>query len=158
MTPEQLRFAYCRLLLRGRHWVPIGLNAELKPEHRSTDGGPVVTAFLTAIVSGTQLLSWPERRNSRAFTVQRVMPDGSVEQPDYSSVMADVFAEDQDEQAKQLGVVGINQILARRRVAAEAADIPKELKDAAFQRAATQIMDKLHGERAPGVYLGQVRE
>ncbi|WP_155809317.1 hypothetical protein [Bradyrhizobium sp. URHA0013] len=113
---------------------------------------------MTAIVSGTQLLSWPERRNSRAFTVQRVMPDGSVEQPDYSSVMADVFAEDQDEQAKQLGVVGINQILARRRVAAEAADIPKELKDAAFQRAATQIMDKLHGERAPGVYLGQVRE
>lgn len=158
MTTEPLRFAYCRLLLRGEHWVPIGLNAELKPEHRSREGGPVVTAFLTAIVSGTRLLSWPERRNSQPFTVQRVMPDGSVEQPDYSSVMAGVFAEDQDEQAKQLGAVGINQILARRRVAAEAADIPKELKDAAFQRAATQILDKLHGRRSPGVYLGQARE
>lgn len=158
MTAEPLRFAYCRLLLRGEHWVPIGLNAELKPEHRSKDQGPVVTAFLTAIVSGTRLLSWPERQNSQPFTVQQVLTDGCVEQPDYSSVMAGVFAEDQDEQAKQLGAVGINQILARRRVAAEAANIPKELKDAAFQRAAVQILDKLHGERAPGVYLGQARE
>jgi hypothetical protein len=158
MSTEPMRFAYCRLLLRGGHWVPIGVDAPLKAEHRSKDGGPVVTAFLTAIVSGTRLLGWPEKQNSQPFTMQQVLPDGSVEEPDYSAVMAQVSAGDQDEEAKRAGAVGINQVLARRKLAAEAAGIPKELKDAAFDRAATQILDKLHGQRAQGVFLGQVRE
>jgi hypothetical protein len=158
MNTEPVRFAFCRLLLRGEHWVPIGLNTQLKAEHRSKDDGPVVTAFLTAIVSGTRLLSWPEKRNSQSFMIQQVLPDGSVEELDYTAVMTQVFAGDRDEQVKRAGAVGINEILARRKVAAEAAGIPKELKDAAFDRAATQILDKLHGQRAQGVFLGEVRE
>jgi hypothetical protein len=63
-------------------------------------------------------------------------------------------ANDADIKAKRAGVVGVSTLIAQRRVMEQnTGRLPSELREAAFERATVQILDKLQGHSAVGVHL-----
>ena len=151
MSDKRIRFAYCRLVLRGEHWMPIGLNTKMSAAHRVSPDGPVVTAFVTALVDEDRIVGWPEKNNSRPFSIEKVLPDGSVEEDASYRAMAAYVAEDTDNAMEMEGVIGIGGRLAMRKLDAELDIIPDHLRKSVFDRAAFQILDRLHGKKAAGV-------
>lgn len=147
------RLAYCRLVLHGEHWMPIGVDTRLTTQHRVSADGPVVTAFLTALVKGDRLVGWPERQNKQPFSINNVLEDGTVEYLDETFTVG-FYAMDKDKEAAQEGAIGINERLAERRIEELLRFMPQHVREAAFDRARLQILDKLHGKRAEGVLLG----
>jgi hypothetical protein len=146
--PRQI--AFCRLLLKGKHWLPIGLNANLREQDRSSPGGPVVFAFLVAVIAHGRIVEWT--KNS-SFHIQEVRPDDSLDPVNVMSAVEAVGAPIEDEEARASGAIGINQLLNARRICRERQRLSRALQGAAFDRAATQILDRLHGSRAVGVQL-----
>lgn len=144
------KLAYCRLLLREEHWVPIAIEKKLTAMDRMSPNGPVVTAFFTAVVEGTRFIGWPEKQNNRPFAINEVQQDGTVEFLD-EAFMADFLAKDADDEAALNGVVGINQRIVERRSKKLLEIIPEHVQAAAFDRARIQILDKLHGQKPVGV-------
>jgi hypothetical protein len=63
-------------------------------------------------------------------------------------------AHEADMEAKQSGAIGIASLIAQRRVQEQnAAGLAAELREAAFERATIQILDKLEGHSVVGVFL-----
>jgi hypothetical protein len=56
--------------------------------------------------------------------------------------------------ATRAGVVGISSLVAERRIQEQnSGQLPADLRQAAFERAAVQILDKLQGHPVVGVFL-----
>jgi hypothetical protein len=59
-----------------------------------------------------------------------------------------------DARADAAGAVAISSLIAERRIQVQkTADLPAELREAAFERAEVQILDKLQGHSVVGVLL-----
>jgi hypothetical protein len=62
-----------------------------------------------------------------------------------------------DMNASKAGVVGISALIAERRIQEQHTGyLPPELREAAFERAAVQILDKLQGHSVVGVLLTEL--
>ena len=59
-----------------------------------------------------------------------------------------------DAKASEVGVLGVSSLIAQRRIEEEiTAGLPSHLREAAFERATVQILDKLQGHSVVGVIL-----
>jgi hypothetical protein len=147
MTSQGRRIAGCHLLLRGNRWMPISVNKALGAKDRCSPGGAVISAYLSAVVEGDTIVGWT--RNS-AFSVQEVLPNGTLAPLDLTPAEADSA----DMKASKAGIVGISSLIAGRRIQEQnTGNLPSKLREAAFERATVQILDKIQGHSVVGVRL-----
>jgi len=86
--------------------------------------------------------------------VREVAVDGNLAPLDFKPTALALSARDLDTKAAEAGVVGISSLIAERRVQEQkTANLPAELREAAFERATVQILDKLQGHPVVGVLL-----
>jgi len=131
--------------------MPVSVNRRLRPSDRCGPNGAVISALLSAAVDGDTIVGW--LRNS-AFSVREVRPDGSLSGLDFRLAALAMNAHEADMEAKQSGAIGIASLIAQRRVQEQnAAGLAAELREAAFERATIQILDKLEGHSVVGVFL-----
>ena len=131
--------------------MPVSVNKKLGANDRCSPGGAVITAFLSAVVDGDTIVGWME---NSAFTVQEVQPDDALTPLDLSTVPLALQADNADIKANRAGVVGISSLIVRRRILEQnTGHLPLELREAAFERATVQILDKLQGHSVVGVFL-----
>ena len=150
MTSQVRRIAGCHLLLRGNRWMPISVNKTLGAKDRSP-GGAVISAYLSAVVEGDTIVGW--LRNS-AFSVQEVLPDGKLAPLDLTPAKLALEADSADMKASKAGIVGISSLIAGRRIQEQnTGNLPSKLREAAFERATVQILDKIQGHSVVGVRL-----
>jgi hypothetical protein len=147
---QQFQIAFCRLLLVGNYWVPLANNATVTARHRSSADGPVIVAHLQAGVADKQILFWYLNAD---FRVRNIMPDGSLEPIDLTLMAYSLCAPSKDKSLELSNVVDLRLKAAERRRAFEQAHVGFPLRAAAFGRATTQIMDRLHGVKVVGVHL-----
>ena len=100
MTSQVRRIAGCHLLLRGNRWMPISVNKTLGAKDRCSPGGAVISAYLSAVVEGDTIVGW--LRNS-AFSVQEVLPNGTLAPLDLTPARLALQAFDADMGSKQGG-------------------------------------------------------
>ena len=151
MTKTTRRIAICHLLLRGIRWMPVSVNKKLGPNDRCSPGGAVITALLSAVVEGDAIVGWME---NSAFMVREVGVDGTLAPLDLKPAALAVDAPNFDTKAVEAGAVGISSLIAKRRIQEQkSGNLPLGLLDAAFERAAVQILDKLQGHSVVGVLL-----
>src|SRR6266566_1007706 len=151
MTGQTRRIAFCHLLLRGNRWMPVSVNKKLGPNDRCSPGGAVITALLSAVVEGDAIVGWME---NSGFMVREVGVDGTLAPLDLKPVALAVDAPNFDAKAAEAGAAGISSLIAKRRIQEQkAGNLPLGLRDAAFERAAVQILDKLQGHSVVGVLL-----
>ena len=144
-----LPIALCRLHLKRQHWVPLGISTKISSKHRSSPLGPVVTAEISAAVEDGHVVAWGEPN----FRIQAVDAKGGVEQPSSTYAVRTMEASRQDEEAAANGAIGISQKLLDRNPDPPAWFPSKAVQNAAFERAAIMILDKVHGGPAMGVTL-----
>ena len=151
MSNPTRRIAFCHLLLRGNRWMPVSVNKKLGPNDRCSPGGAVITALLSAVVEGDAIVGWME---NSGFMVREVGVDGTLAPLDPKPVALAVDAPNFDTKAAEAGAVGISSLIAKRRIQEQkTGNLPLGLRDAAFERAAVQILDKLQGHSVVGVLL-----
>ena len=151
MTGQGRRIAVCHLLLRGNRWMPIGVNKALGAKDRYSPGGAVISAFLSAVVEGDTIVGW--LANS-AFSVQELLPDGTLAPLDLTPTRLALQAHDADMKAIKAGIVGVSSLIAEGRVQEQkTGNLPSKLREAAFERATVQILDKIQGHHVVGVRL-----
>ena len=151
MTGQGRRIAVCHLLLRGNRWMPIGVNEALGAKDRYSPGGAVISAFLSAVVEGDTIVGW--LANS-AFSVQELLPDGTLAPLDLTPTRLALQAHDADMEAIKAGIVGVSSLIAEGRVQEQkTGNLPSKLREAAFERATVQILDKIQGHPVVGVRL-----
>jgi hypothetical protein len=129
--------------------LPFGLDAKVSAGNRSSPNGAIIRALLMADIAGQQIVGW----RKPSFIVQEILPDGSVQGLDLRLAGAALGAAIEDTKARDAGVVGISERLVKRRREAEEQRVPEHLRQSAFDRAAVQILDRLHGRRTIGVTL-----
>src|SRR5947209_3166639 len=113
MTNQTRRIAICHLLLRGNRWMPVSVNRELGANDRCLPDGAVISALLCAVVEADAIVGWT--KNS-GFTVREVVEDGNLAPLDFRPTALAFHARDYDTKAAVAGVVGINSLIAKRRV------------------------------------------
>jgi hypothetical protein len=151
MTGQGRRIAVCHLLLRGNRWMPIGVNKALGAKDRYCPGGAVISAFLSAVVEGDTIVGW---LGNSAFSVQELLPDGTLAPLDLTPTRLALQAHDADMEASKAGIVGVSSLIAERRVQEQkTGNLPSKLREAAFERATVQILDKIEGHPVVGVRL-----
>jgi hypothetical protein len=151
MTKRTRRIAICHLLLRGNRWMPVSVNKKLGPNDRCSPGGAVITALLSAVVEGDEIAGWME---NSGFMVREVGADGALAPLDFKPTALAVDALFFDMEAAEAGAVGISKLIAKRRIHEQnTGNLPSGLREAAFERAAVQILDKLQGHSVAGVLL-----
>jgi hypothetical protein len=151
MATQTRRIASCHLLLRGNRWMPVSVNKKLGPNDRCSPGGAVITAFLSAVVEGDTIAGW--MKNS-GFIVREVRVDGTLAPLDLTAAALALQAENADTKATKAGVVGISSLIAERRIQEQnTGNLHSGLREAAFERATVQILDKLQGHSVIGVLL-----
>lgn len=151
MTTCVRRIAYCHLLLRGTRWMPVSVNKKLGPNDRCAPGGPVISALLCAVVEQDVVVGWTE---SSGFMVREVGADGTLAPLDFKPTALALDARYLDTRAAAAGAVGISSLIAERRTQEQkTGNLPAELREAAFERAEVQILDKLQGHSVVGVLL-----
>ena len=151
MTSETRGIAVCHLLLRGNRWMPVSVNRTLGPNDRCSLGGGVVSAFLCAVVEGDTIVGWTE---NSGFMVREVGVDGTLAPLDLTALALALEARNLDAKAAKAGVVGISSLIAERRIRGQnTGNLPSALREAAFERATVQILDKLQGHSVVGVVL-----
>lgn len=151
MTSQTRRIAVCHLLLRGNRWMPVSVNRTLGPNDRCSLGGAVISAFLCAVVEGDTIVGWTE---NSGFMVREVGVDGTLAPLDLTPPALALEARNLDAKAAKAGVVGISSLIAERRIREQnTGNLPSALREAAFERAAVQILDKLQGHSVVGVVL-----
>src|SRR5215471_9229514 len=150
------RIAGCHLLLRGNRWMPVSINRAVGPNDRCSSNGPVITAYLWAIVEEDRIVGW--MKNS-AFSVREVQPDGTLAPLDLTMAALAMEAVEADAKASEAGVRGVSSLIARRRIEEKnTGGLPSHLREAAFERATVQILDKLQGHSVVGVILTEMIE
>jgi hypothetical protein len=138
-------------LLRGNRWMPVSVNKKLGPNDRCTPGGEVITAYLSAVVEGDTIVGW--MKNS-GFIVREVQFDDTLAPLDLRAAALALGAEYADMKATDPGVVGISALIAERRIQEQnSGGLSSELREAAFERAAVQILDKRQGHSVAGILL-----
>lgn len=151
MTGQGRRIAVCHLLLRGNRWMPIGVNKALGGEDRCSPEGAVISAFLSAVVEGDTVVGW---LGNSAFSVQELLPNGTLAPLDLTPTRLALQAHDADMKAIKAGIVGVSSLIAERRVQEQkTGNLPSKLREAAFERATVQILDKIQGHPVVGVCL-----
>jgi hypothetical protein len=151
MTNQGRRIAGCHLLLRGNRWMPISVNKALGAKDRCSPGGAVISAYLSAVVEGDTIVGWT--KNS-AFSVQEVLPDGKLAPLDLTPAKLALEADSADMKASKAGIVGISSLIAGRRIQEQnTGNLPSTLREAAFERATIQILDRIQGHSVVGVRL-----
>jgi hypothetical protein len=151
MVGQARRVAICHLLLRGDRWIPVSVNKKLGPNDRCAPGGPVITATICAVLEGDTIVGWLE---NSAFMVQKIEVDGSLAPLDLAPTALAMDAKFFDMKAAEAGVVSISSLIAKRRVQEQnTGKLPAELREAAFERAIVQILDKLQDRSVLGVLL-----
>ncbi len=151
MTSQTRRIAGCHLLLRGKRWMPTGVNKILGANDRCSPGGAVISAYLFAGIEEDTIVGWME---NSAFSVQEVQPDGTLTPLDLTAVALALQAKSADMKASRAGIVGISSLIAGRRIQEQnTGKLPSKLREAAFERATVQILDKIQGHSVVGVRL-----
>ena len=131
--------------------MPVSVNKTLGANDRCSPSGAVISAYLSAMVEGDMIIGW--MKNS-AFSVQEVQPDGTLTPLDLTGAALASQADSADMKANKAGTVGISSLIAARRIQEQnTGHLSSELREAAFERAAVQILDKLQGHSAVGVRL-----
>jgi len=131
--------------------MPVSLNKTLAANDRCSPGGAVISACLSALVEGDTIAGWMKYS---AFSAQEVQPDGTLPPRDRSPAALALDALSADMEANKAGVVGISSLIAERRIQEQnTGHLPLSLREAAFERAAVQILDKLQGHSVVGVLL-----
>jgi hypothetical protein len=131
--------------------MPVSVNRQLGSKDRCNPNGAVISAFLSALIDGDTIVGW---LGTSAFSVQEVQADGSLSGLDFRPAALALQANAMDEKAKQSGAVGITSLIAARRIQEQnTGGLALELREAAFERAATQILDRLQGHSVAGVLL-----
>jgi hypothetical protein len=111
----------------------------------------VIAAYLSALVEGDTIIGW--MKNS-GFTVQEVQLDGTLAPLDLTAAGLALQADSGDMKANSAGAVGISSLIADRRIQEQnTGHLPSKLREAAFERATVQILDKLQGHSVVGVLL-----
>jgi hypothetical protein len=137
--------------LRGNRWMPVSVNRQFGESDRCNPNGAVISAFLSAAIDGDTIVGWLE---SSAFSVRELQPDGSLSGLDFSAAALALHATEADMKAKRSGAVGVTSLIAARRIQEQnAGGLALELREAGFERAAIQILDKLQGHSVIGVLL-----
>jgi hypothetical protein len=151
MTDQPKRIAICHLLLRGTRWMPVSVNRKLGPNDRSTPGGAVISAFLCAVVEQGAVVGWTE---SSGFMVREVGVNGVLAPLDLRPAALALEARNFDTSAAAAGAVGMSSLIAKRRIQGQkTGNLSAGLRQAAFERAEVQILDKLQGHSVVGVLL-----
>ena len=151
MTDQTQRIAICHLLLRGTRWMPVSVNRQLGPNDRCAPGGAVISAVLCAVVEGDAVVGWTE---SSGFMVREIGADGTLAQLDFTPAALTLDARHFDASAATVGAVGIRSLIAERRIKGQkTGNLSAGLREAAFERAEVQILDKLQGHSVVGVLL-----
>jgi hypothetical protein len=151
MTNQGRRIAGCHLLLRGNRWMPISVNKALGAKDRCSPGGAVISAYLSAIVEGDTIVGWT---TNSAFSVQEVLPHGKLAPLDLTPAKLALQADSADMKASKAGIVGISSLIAGRRIQEQnTGNLPSTLREAAFERARIQILDRIQGHSVVGVRL-----
>ena len=131
--------------------MPIGVNKALGGKDRCSPEGAVISAFLSAVVEGDTIVGW---LGNSAFSVQELLPDGTLAPLDLTPTRLALQAHDADMEAIKAGIVGVSSLIAERRVQEQkTGDLPSKLREAAFERATVQILDKIQGHPVVGVRL-----
>lgn len=131
--------------------MPTGVNKILGANDRCSPGGAVISAYLFAVVEEDTIVGWME---NSAFSVQEVQPDGTLTPLDLTAVALALQAKSADMKASRAGIVGISSLIAGRRIQEQnTGKLPSKLREAAFERATVQILDKIQGHSVVGVRL-----
>ena len=85
--------------------MPISVNKALGAKDRCSPGGAVISAYLCAVVEGDTIAGWT--KNS-AFSVQEVLPNGTLAPLDLTPAKLALQAYDTDMEAGKAGIVGGN--------------------------------------------------
>jgi hypothetical protein len=131
--------------------MPVSVNRTLGANDRCSPSGAVIAAYLSALVEGDTIIGW--MKNS-GFTVQEVQLDGTLAPLDLTAAALALRADSADMKANRAGAVGISSLIADRRIQEQnTGHLPSKLREAAFERATVQILDKLQGHSVVGVLL-----
>jgi hypothetical protein len=131
--------------------MPVSVNKKLGPNDRCAPGGAVISAVLCAVVEGDVVVGWTE---SSGFMVREVGVDGTLAPLDLSPTALALEARSFDRRAAAAGAVGVSSLIAERRVQGQkTGNLSTELREAAFERAEVQILDKLQAHSVVGVLL-----
>jgi hypothetical protein len=151
MIDQTQRIAICHLLLRGTRWMPVSVNRKLGPNDRCAPSGAVISAILCAVVEGDAIVGWTE---TSGFMVRQIGADGALAPVDLAPTALAFDARSFDANAAAAGAVGISSLIAERRIQGQkTGNLSAELREAAFERAEVQILDKLQGHSVVGVLL-----
>ena len=143
MSSQPRRIAGCHLLLRGNRWMPVSVNKTLGANDRCSPSGAVISAFLLAVIEGDMIVGW--MKNS-AFSIQQPQPDGTLTPLDLTAAALGSQADSADMKANKAGIIGVSSLIAARRIEEQnTGHPPSKLREAAFERATVQILDKLQG-------------
>ena len=127
------------------------VNRNLGPNDRCAPGGAVISAVLCAVVEGDAVVGWTE---SSGFMVRKIGADGTLAPLDLTPAALALDARHCDASAAAKGVGGISSLIAERRIQGQkTGNLSAELREAAFQRAEVQILDKLQDHSVVGVLL-----
>ena len=131
--------------------MPVSVNRTLGAHDRCSPDGAVIAAYLSAVVEGDAIIGWLE---NSWFTVQEVQLDGTLAPLDITAAALALQAGSADMEAAKAGVVGISSLIAGRRIKEQnTGHLPSILREAAFERATVQILDKLQGHSVVGILL-----
>ena len=88
------------------------------------------------------------------FMVRQIGADGALAPVDLARAALALDARNFDASAAAAGAVGIRSLIAERRIQGQkTGNLSAELREAAFERAEVQILDKLQGHSVVGVLL-----
>ena len=131
--------------------MPISVNKALGAKDRCSPSGAVISAYLSAVVEGDTIVGW---LGNSAFSVQEVLPNGTLAPLDLTPPKLALQADSADMKASKAGIVGVSSLIAERRVQEQkTGNLPSKLREAAFERATVQILDKIQGHSVVGVRL-----
>lgn len=131
--------------------MPVSVNKTLGANDRCSPSGAVISAFLLAVIEGDMIVGW--MKNS-AFSIQQPQPDGTLTPLDLTAAALGSQADSADMKANKAGIIGVSSLIAARRIEEQnTGHLPSKLREAAFERATVQILDKLQGHSVVGVRL-----
>ena len=88
-----------------------------------------------------------------------MQPDGTLAPLDLTMAALALEAVEADAKASEAGVRGVSSLIVRRRIEEKnTGGLPSHLREAAFDRATVQILDKLQGHTVVGVILTEAIE
>ena len=83
-----------------------------------------------------------------------MLPNGTLAPLDLTPAKLALQAASADMKASNAGIVGISSLIAGRRIEEQnTGNLPSKLREAAFERATVQILDKIQGHSVVGVRL-----